>query len=87
MLAQKLGISIYILSQIELDEIDLYYSTLVKISELLNVPLSVLFAVEEKNYKVEESEEEKLLSQIKAYQDYARQLQNKYDELKERLSK
>src|SRR4051794_36204471 len=83
MLAQKLGISIFVLSQIESDEVDLFYNLIVKIGELFNVPLSVLLAVDNDEVKIEPTEQEKLESQIKAYQDYIVELKEKYKELKE----
>lgn len=87
MLAQKLGISIFVLSQIENDEIDLFYNLIVKIGELFNVPLSVLLAVDNDEVKIEPTEQEKLELQIKAYQDYILELKEKYKELKEQLKK
>lgn len=87
MLAQKLDISIFILTQIENDEVDLFYNMIVKIGSIFEVPLSVLLAVDNDEMKIEPTEEEKLELQIKEYNDYLIDLKEKYKELKERLKK
>lgn len=84
MLAQKLGISIFVLSQIESDDIDLYYLTIVKLSELLNAPISVLLATG-KSVKIELTEKERIEKQILEYHDYLHELKEKYNLLKERF--
>lgn len=87
MLAQKLGISIFVLSQIENDEVDLFYNLVVKISDLFNIPLAVLLAVDNDEVRIAPTEEENLESQIKSYNDYIIELKEKYKILKERLKK
>lgn len=81
MFAQKLGISMFVLTQIENDEVDLFYSTLLKISTLLNVPLVALFSSEHEFVSMPESEVETIRNKIEEYKKYADQLQEKYDEM------
>ena len=85
-LAQKLGVSIFVLSQIENDKVDLYYVLLVKMAQLFNVPVYALLSIDN-NVELKPTELEQLEQQISQYDDYIVDLRENIVDLKEQLPK
>lgn len=83
-LAQKTGVSISVLSQIENGEIDLQYSLLRKIASIFELPVSALLSSENKT-DVKNSDLEQLYSRIKQYDVYISELNLHYERLKEKV--
>ena len=83
-LAQKLGVSIFILSQIENGEIDLQYSLLLKIASIFELPISALLSSEDKT-GAKNTDLEQLHSRIKQYDLYISELNLHYERLKEKV--
>lgn len=84
-LAQKLGVSIFVLSQIENDKVDLYYELLVKVSQLFNVPVFVLLSFE-KDVDVMPTELERIEQEIGRYDNYIVDLKENLVMLKDQLN-
>lgn len=81
--AQKLDISISVLSQIENDEIDIYYNLLSKIASLFNVPVFVLLSVENSDFVIQPTQLEKVESQIREHDQYITELKEQLRNMKQ----
>jgi transcriptional regulator with XRE-family HTH domain len=81
--AQKLGVSITVLSQIENDEVDLFYNLLTKISEIFNIPVFVLLSVNNTDFVIEPTELEEIEAKIQEHEIYIDELQNQLKTMKE----
>lgn len=85
-LAQKIGVSIYILSQIEGGEIDLQYGLLCKTAALFEIPISSLLATGNKA-DTKSSDLEQINDEIKQHEKYLIELQSQYDRLKQQIDR
>lgn len=83
--AQKLGISITFLSQIENDEVDLYYKLLTKIAVLFNIPLFLLLSVDNTDFVIQPTELEKIEAKVHEYDEYINELETQLKRTKELL--
>src|SRR5690606_12703623 len=81
--AQKLGISITVLSQIENDEVDLFYNLLTKISEIFNIPIFVLLSVNNTDFVIQPTELEKIEAKILEHDQYIDELKIQLENMKE----
>lgn len=81
--AQKLGISITVLSQIENDEVDLYYKLLTEIASLFNIPLFILLSVENTDFVIQPTELEQIEGKVREYDEYIDELENQLKKTKE----
>lgn len=81
--AQKLGISITILTQIENDEVDLYYNLLTKIASLYGIPVFILLSVDNTDFVIQPTELEKVEAQVRQHDAYILELQEQLKNMKQ----
>lgn len=81
--AQKLGVSITILSQIENDEVDLFYNLLTKISEIFNIPIFVLLSVNNTDFVIQPTDLELIEAKIQEHDQYIDELKSQLKTMKE----
>lgn len=81
--AQKLDISITFLTQIENDEIDLFYKLLTKIASLYDIPVFVLLSVDNTDFVIQPTELEKVTAKVHEHDEYIVRLKDQLKNMKQ----
>ena len=81
--AQKLDISITFLTQIENDEIDLFYKLLTKIAALYDIPVFVLLSVDNTDFVIQPTELERVMNQVHEHDEYIVRLKDQLKNMKQ----
>jgi transcriptional regulator with XRE-family HTH domain len=84
--AQKLGISITVLSQIENDEVDMFYKLLTKIALLFNIPLFLLLSVENTDFVIQPTELEQIETKVREHDQYIEELKTQLRNMKKSVN-